>query len=170
MKPSRRTFLAVLLAASVVPQTAVSAEATNPVEIVKGIYRRAAAGTGESGGQFLWLKPADRRRAFTASLVDAWAKADKRTPKGDQGPMSFDPVTNSQDPCLKDFRVTEEAAGPANARVVVSMVECGGARPSPADGIVRYLFRRERGQWRIDDIQGAIDGRGWSVREMLARH
>lgn len=84
--------------------------------------------------------------------------------------MSFDPVTNSQDPCLKDFRVTREAAGPVNARVAVSMVDCGGLRPSPDDRIVRYLFRRERGQWRIDDIQGAIDGRGWSVREMLARH
>ena len=33
---------------------------------------------------------------------------------------------------------------------------------------MRYEFVREAGQWKIDDIKGAIDGSPWSIRGMLA--
>ena len=42
------------------------------------------------------------------------------------------------------------------------------ARANPADKTVRYDFVREAGQWKIDDIKGAVDGTAWSVRALLA--
>ena len=41
------------------------------------------------------------------------------------------------------------------------------ARANPADKTIRYDFGREAGQWKIDDIKGAVDGSPWSVRALL---
>ena len=34
--------------------------------------------------------------------------------------------------------------------------------------LARVLPRREAGQWKIDDIKGAVDGSPWSVSALLA--
>jgi len=35
---------------------------------------------------------------------------------------------------------------------------------------VRYDFVREPGGWKIDDFRGAVDGKPWSVRQLLVNY
>ena len=166
---SRRTLVlsgAALLAASL-PASAQSAGSNDPLAIVNAIYTRASAGDGHSGGQFVWLEAKDRPRYLSKSLVALWAKADANTPKGDEGPPGFDPVTNSQDPEVKSFTVATEARDSGTAVMAVT-IKASQPRPHAADETVRYDFVRDGGHWKIDDIRGAIDGQPWSIRKLLS--
>ena len=166
--PSRRSIALGLPLLLLVPAFARGAE-PDPIDVVTAIYRRAAAGKGESGGQFLWLAAKDRRAAFTSRTAELWDRADKATKPGDMGPIGFDPVTASQDPNLKSFNIKLEEDGPDRARVLVSLTGHGEGKPYAT---LRFLLQREDGRWLIDDI---VSGRGagqdsWSVRKMLQAH
>ena len=110
------------------------------------------------------MRARDRRVHFTRRTADLWHRAEAATPKGDQGPISFDPVTVSQDPSVTRFTVAMEEAGPDTARVAVALVGHGGTKPYAT---ARYHLRRERERWLIDDISGEIEKEPWSVRAML---
>lgn len=149
-------------------------KALDPAMTVTAIYERVLQqGEGRSGGQFLWVLPADRRTWMSASLVALWSRAERRSPGGDQDPVPFDPVTNSQTPCLKNASVAavppERGASKSRARVTVALTGCEGPRPTPSDDILTYDLRRENGAWRVDEIKGTIDGQPWSVRALLAK-
>jgi hypothetical protein len=103
---------------------------------------------------------------LSRQLVDLWAKADAHTPKGDVGPIDFDPVTNSQDPDVKSFKVVAEKLEADKAAIAVTIT---GSRPrtKAADQIVHYDFVRDGDKWKIDDIKGSDDGTTWSIRGML---
>ena len=152
-----------------VPAQPASAQVTSPdpSAIVTAIYRRAAKGKGDSGGQFLWADKAARPKFFSNAMVALWAQAEAKT-EGDGGPIDFDPVTNSQDPNLKSFKVAAEKQTATTATASATMLG-GWPRKFSADETVHYDFVREGGQWKIDDIRGAMDGTPWSVREMLVR-
>ena len=96
-----------------------------------------------------------------------WAKADAHTPKGDVGPVDFDPVTNSQEPDVKSFKVVAEKLEPDTAVIAVTIAGSGAPRSKPADNTIRYNFVHDNGRWKIDDISGASDGEKWSIRAML---
>jgi hypothetical protein len=109
-----------------------------------------------------------RTKYLSKSLVALWAKADVRTRKGDGGPVGFDPVTNSQDPDVKSFKVAAEKQAADKATVAVTIESHQQeARANPVDKTIRYDFVHEAGQWKIDDIKGAVDGGPWSVRALL---
>ena len=83
--------------------------------------------------------------------------------------MDFDPVTNSQDPDVKSFKVAAEKQEAGKATIAVTIESHQReARANPADKTIRYDFVQEAGQWKIDDIKGAVDGSPWSVRALLA--
>ena len=154
------------LLASIVPRQAGSAD--DPAAILTAIYTRVAKGKGDSGGTFVIQKTA-RTKYLSNALAALWAKADARTKKGDSGPVDFDPVTNSQDPDVKSFKVSAGSQQADKATVAVTIESHQQeARANPADKTVRYDFVREAGQWKIDDIKGAVDGTAWSVRALLA--
>ena len=96
-----------------------------------------------------------------------WARADAHTAKGDVGPIDFDPVTNSQDPDVKSFKVAAEKLE-ADKAVIAVTITGHTARAKPSDEIVRYNFVRDDGKWKIDDISGTVDGEAWSIRDMLS--
>lgn len=157
---SRRTFLlaAVALAAS----PALAAPASSPAALITAIYKRAAAGKGDSGGQFVWLNAKSRPRWLSASLIRLWAAADAKVAPGDQGPPGFDPVTNAQDPMVRAFTVATEKQDANTATVAATF------RSHNDQSItVRYDLVRERGTWKIDDIRGTTDGTAWSIRRLL---
>jgi hypothetical protein len=82
--------------------------------------------------------------------------------------VGFDPVTNSQDPDVKSFEVVAEKQDGDKATMAVTIeAHQRDARANPADKTIRYDFVREAGQWKIDDIKGAVDGTPWSVRALL---
>jgi hypothetical protein len=141
--------------------------ANDPVAIVKAIYARAARGKGDGGGAFVIENKAAKARYLSKALVALWAKADAHTPKGDVGPVDFDPVTNSQEPDVISFSVTAEKLEADEAVIAVTIVGRGAPRKNPADNAIRYMFVRDGGPWKIDDISGASDGESWSIRGML---
>jgi uncharacterized protein DUF3828 len=140
----------------------------DPVGILTAIYTRVAKGKGDSGGTFV-IQKASRAKYLSSGLVALWAKADARTRKGDSGPVDFDPVTNSQDPDVKSFKVAMGKQEPDKATVAVTIEgHQQEARTKETDKTIRYDLVREAGQWKIDHIKGAVDGTPWSVRALLA--
>jgi len=158
---------AASLLAPVLPRHAAAAD--DPAGILTAIYTRVAKGKGDGGGTFVIQTKASRTKYLSNALVALWAKADARTRKGDGGPVDFDPVTNSQDPDVKSFKVVAEKQGADKATIAVTIESHQReARANPADNTIRYDFVHEAGHWKIDDIKGAVDGGPWSVRALLA--
>jgi hypothetical protein len=138
----------------------------DPVAIITAIYTRAAKGKGDGGGAFVIENKAAKAKYLSKSLVALWAKADANTPKGDVGPIDFDPVTNSQEPDVKSFKVVAEKLEADKALIAVTITG-RSARAKPSDDIIRYNFVRDDGKWKIDDISGTVDGEAWSIRDIL---
>jgi hypothetical protein len=139
---------------------------SDPLGIVTAIYTRAAKGKGDGGGAFVIENKAAKARYLSKSLIELWARADAHTPKGDVGPIDFDPVTNSQEPDVKSFKVAAEKMETDKAVIAVTIT--GRNARKAADQTLRYDFVRDGATWKIDDIQGASDGEPWSIRSMLA--
>lgn len=150
------------------PPPAINA-ANDPLAITNAIYTRVSAGKGDEGGQFVWLEKRDRPRFLSKSLTALWNQADAKTPKGDQGPPGFDPITNSQDPVVKSFKAEVEAQDDATATIAITMDRTFSGPPQPAtiDDTVRFDFVRDGASWKIDDIRGQVDGSRWSIRRLL---
>ena len=167
---TRRALTLTGLSAFAVSPFALAAPpaASDPVAIVNAIYARAAKGKGDGGGAFIIESKAAKAKYLSKALVALWAKADAHTPKGDVGPVDFDPVTNSQEPDVKSFSVVTEKLEADKAVIAVTIAGRGAAREKAADNTIRYNFVRDGGQWKIDDISGASDGEPWSIRGMLA--
>ncbi|OPY96811.1 hypothetical protein A5906_00345 [Bradyrhizobium sacchari] len=163
---TRRSLVATCLLAAVSPALAQAPATNDPLAILTAIYTRAAKGKGDGGGGFVIENKAAKAKYLSKALVALWAKADAHTPKGDVGPVDFDPVTNSQEPDVKSFRVDAEKMEADKATAAVTITGHRNDR-KPADLIVRYDFVREAGGWRIDDIRGASGGQAWSIRKML---
>ncbi len=163
---TRRTLLTLTFATATV--AALPAFAANgPDAVITAIYQRVATGAGDSGGAFVWVEEKDRRRYFSARIVKLWLEASAKTPQGDQGPIDFDLVTNSQDPLVKAFDVAIEKQDARTAIVVVHISDKAGPMTPTPRGTIRYDMVLENDRWRIDDIRGAIDT-PWSLRKMLA--
>ena len=162
-------FTGLLAAPITRPALAQTAAQNDPVAILTAIYTRAAKGKGDGGAAFVTVDKAARAKYLSKSLIALWAKADKHTPKGDVGPVDFDPVTNSQDPSVKSFKVTSDKMEADKAALSVTMTSQSNMEPRKvaADDTVHYDFVREGGAWKIDDIKGTVDGEAWSIRAML---
>ena len=116
------TGIAGLLAGALVrPSTAEPATPSDPAGIVTAIYTRAAKGKGDGGGGFVIENKAAKAKYLSKELIALWAKADAHTPKGDVGPIDFDPVTNSQDPDVKSFKVATEKLEADKAAIAVTI-------------------------------------------------
>ena len=159
---------ASLLATAVAQRAWAAAPAPDdPLGIITAIYTRAARGKGDGGGAFIIENKAAKAKYLSKSLVELWTKADAHTPKGDVGPVDFDPVTNSQEPDIKSFKVVAEKTEADKAAIAVTFTGRNTPPRKPGDQTVRYDFVREAGHWKIDDIKGASDGEPWSIRAML---
>src|ERR1700721_964122 len=123
----------------------------DPVAILTAIYTRAAKGKGDGGGAFVIENKMAKARYLSKSLVALWAKADAHTPKGDVGPVDFDPVTNSQEPDVKSFKTVAEQLE-ADKAVIAVTIKGNTPRAKPIDNTIRYSFVRDDDLWKIDDI------------------
>ena len=107
------------LLAATLPLKAPAAD--DPAGIITAIYTRVAKGKGDGGGTFVIQTKASRTKYLSNALVALWAKADASTRKGDGGPVDFDPVTNSQDPDVKSFKVAAEKQAADKAIIAVTI-------------------------------------------------
>src|SRR5512140_2136722 len=146
---TRRALTLTGVAAFAVSPFALAAPPSDPVAILNAIYARAARGKGDGGGAFIIENKAAKAKYLSKALVALWAKADAHTPKGDVGPIDFDPVTNSQEPDVKTFSVVAEKLEADKAVIAVTLTGRGAPREKPADNTVRYTFVRDDGQWKI---------------------
>ena len=101
-----------------------------PQAFITAIYTRAAKGKGDGGGSFVIDSKAAKAKYLSKSLIALWAKADAHTPKGDIGPIDFDPVTNSQEPDVKSFKITPEQQDADKATLAVAF---SGHRAAPQE-------------------------------------
>ena len=168
---TRRTFVltgfgSVLWSAAPYLAHAAQPSPSDPVGIINAIYARAAKGKGDGGGAFVIENKAAKAKYLSRSLIELWAKADAHTPKGDVGPIDFDPVTNSQEPDVKSFKVVAEKQDAEKALIAVT-ISGRMPRAKPSDNTVRYNFVREDENGR-STISGTIDGKAWSIRDMLS--
>jgi hypothetical protein len=143
--------------------TALAAPVPNdPLAMVNAIYTRVVSGNGDLGGAFMLN---EKPKYFSKSLIRLWAKSDAHS-EGEQGPIDFDPATNSQDPSVKSFTATAEKIDAGTATIVVKLQrDHEQPRKYAEDDVLRYDFIRDGGHWKIDDIRGATDAKPWSMRE-----
>jgi len=157
----RTAFLAiVLLLASPV------LAADDPAAPIVAIYRIVSAGDGAIGG-YVIMRKKSRHRWLSRSFAVLWDKSDAVTPKGDENPPGADPITDSQDPKVRDPQVVVEKRDAGTAVVAASFRSWGDETRT-----VRYDMVREGGAWKIDDIHTKSDSKAdnyqWSIRKELA--
>jgi hypothetical protein len=132
------------LLAGAITQRADAAQPTqnDPVAIINAIYTRAAKSKGDGGGGFVIETNAAKAKYLSKSLVALWARADAHTPKGDVGPIDFDPVTNSQDPDVKSFKVAAEKLEADTAVIAVSITgrPRGPSPPTTSSATISYAM------------------------------
>jgi hypothetical protein len=172
--PTRRTLvftaLTVLFASSDLSIARAAPPANDPVGIVTEIYARVTRGKGDQGGGFVTDTKAAKAKYLSKPLIALWAKADAATPKDEVGAIDFDPVTNSQDPDVKSFTLATEKLDADKATIAVTLTSRRAERVDAADKVVRFDFVHEGDKWKIDDIRGAVDGKPWSIRELLTQY
>lgn len=71
---------------------------------------------------------------------------------------------------MKSFKVVSKKSEANKATVTVTLTARHSARKNSADDIIRYDFVRETGGWKIDDIRSAVDGKPWSIRQLLVNY
>lgn len=160
MPISRRHALA-FTGAFLLPQGARAQQTHAAVAVVAALYAEHIKSI-DGDGKPVQANGAVWPRFFTPSLIVLWRKVNSRTPDGDQGPVDFDPFTASQDPEVKDLKLTLEASAEASATVLASFRQHGG------ETRVAYSLRKAKEGWRIDDVVTRIEGQRWSLRRALS--
>jgi hypothetical protein len=158
---SRRWLLAMGLALSL-PSGASLAAARDPLAVLTEIYRDAVKGEGPS-----WIDAAGRPKYLSKSLIALWAKSDKKTPPGDEGPVDFDLVCDTNGLSLAGFSLKVKKQDERTATIAATLAYSAGD-VSPGATIVTYDLVREDGQWKIDELRGS-GPTVWSLRNMLTR-
>ncbi len=148
------------------PSPAPAAVPSDPKSFVEGLYKKITAGKGESGGQQFWLDPKARPKTFSKSLVAAWKKAEAQVPKGEVGPLDFDPFTASQDPRVKKVVVRLVSSEGAKAEVEVK-VYSPEALQADEPVVLSISLVDEAGAWKIDDMLDHSPSNGWRLRDFM---
>ena len=156
----RRAFLLLMTAWTLLPASARAAAGANPgdrepEDIVGEIYRLYAGPKGD----YQQGSIEDKRVSafFSKSLRAALKAMNARSKKINEPILDFDPVTDSQDPLVERLSIA-----PERASVVAATFFSGELKH-----VVRYVFSREDGAWRIDDISGGEGEGKWDLREII---
>lgn len=139
--------------------------AHEPVEIVTEIYRVAAGPNRKYEGTSAIENRQVRKLYLSKSLVAALVAMKKREKDGVI--LDFDPITNSQDPSVKNLTIAQESKADAKAVVAAKFFSFDEKEPS----IVRYDFIKDGADWRIDEITGQRGGdktQAWSLRKVIS--
>jgi hypothetical protein len=135
----------------------------SPRDMVVEIYRLAAGPKGDYSA----VSPLEQRAVraqFTPSLRKAMEAMERRSKKLNEPILDFDPVTNSQDPSVIDLKIESENEEANDATVAASFKQEEAAKTPTT---VRYLFKKEAGAWKLDDITGDASGEKWDLREII---
>jgi hypothetical protein len=161
---SRRAMLSFILLASASGICRAAPAAVNdPSDVVAAIYKAAAGPGGKyDDGISVFFDPGSRRRFLSKNLQAELKVMEKRTPKGDESDLDFDPVCACNDPSVEDLKITTESQNDTQAVVVADFQS-----HDEKDRIVlRYLLVKENGAWKVDDIISTGKDK-WQVRKIV---
>jgi len=156
----RRIFLAAFLAAFCALPAAAAEQ--SPTEMVIEIYHIAAGPKGDYQVPSA-IDDAKVRKNLTKSLLAAKKAMDLRSKKTNEPILDSDPVTNSQDPIVRNLSIALESSDAAKTVVAASF----DSEAKPPRNVVRYIFAREGGAWKIDDITGENGDEKWDLRDLM---
>ena len=134
----------------------------SPKDFVEEIYKIAAGPKGDYSTPSAF-DDARVRKHFTKSLLSADRAMEARSKKLNEPILDFDPITNSQDPSVRNLSIAVENADAAKTVVAASFDSEGQTR-----NVVRYIFVREGGAWKLDDIKGEAGADKWDLREIIS--
>lgn len=143
--------------------------AHEPRDIIVQIYKLGAGEEGAYDGPSAFDDKRVRRAYFSKSLLAALAAMEKKEKATDSLILDFDPVTNSQDPDVKNLSITEEMKTADKATIAAKFWSYNETQPS----IVRYDFVKEGKAWKLKEIRGESPKERnvppWSLRKIIAR-
>ena len=140
---------------------ALSAEQT-PIAVVKQIY---SGKTPTTKGIDVIGNKTLRAKFLTKELGAAIQKdVDQSAASNEVGALDFDPVSDSQDPMIRDLRIEPLSTEGDKAQVKVSF-----NRGDPKRDELLYDLVKEGGTWHVYDIskKGSAD-EAWSLRALLS--
>jgi hypothetical protein len=144
------------------PAGAAQAEVA-PAEIVKAMYKLAFKGIADTSYQ-AYTDDSFRAKYFTAALRQAARGIDAHNLKFHDDVLDWDPILASNGFADPSNFVVRTAKSDAGSALVVASFGKGKERAS-----VAYLFVRDGGGWRVDDISSAPGATGvnvWSLRKI----
>ena len=153
--------LALGIMAPVLAMSALAAE-TAPEAVVQQIYSGKTPTT--KGIDIIGNKKL-RAKFLTKELGAAVQKDFDQSAKANEvGALDFDPVSDSQDPMIKDLKIEPASVQGDRAQVGVSF-----NRGDPKRDELIYELVKENEQWRVSNIskKGSAD-EAWSLRQMLS--
>ena len=153
----------VLASVAAAPLAAAPKPAPDPGGGVASLY------ADEQAGRSPLLDPRHRAAKLTTGLAALWARADAAVPSGEDGPIDFDVVTNSQGATVKSDTLTIERRDATHATVAAKLVLDNWLRASPRENVVRYDLVLDGARWRIDDVRGVAEPHVWSLRDLLTQ-
>lgn len=155
----RQILIALAFAGAVLPAMAGDPA---PKDVVVEIYHIAAGPKGDYQAPSAFD---DRqvRKHWTKSLLAAQSAMERRSKKLNEPILDFDPVTNSQDPSVRNLAIDVESADSAKT-VVAARFDSEGEKDA---NVVRYIFVRDGGAWKLDDIRGERGDDKWDLREII---
>ena len=170
MPPFRLALLAALLAALLgSPLAPALAGGPDASRFIESIYAHGR----EDAVSSQWSDRGKRGAWLSRDLTALWNRCDARARqlKDELGALDFDIGTNSQLgwDSFGGFAVSVASRGDGRA-VVNARLKNGpntAERKFDSDNVIRYDLVQEGGAWRIDDVSSTIDGKPWSLRELL---
>ena len=168
--PFRFFLLAAVLAALLGPPLAVAfAAGADAGRFIESIYAHGH----EDAVASQWSNAGKRGAWLSRDLTALWSRSDARARKSkdELGALDFDIGTNSQLgwEAFMGFTVNIVSQGDGRAVVNVRLENAPdtAARKFDSDNVIRYDLVEEGGAWRIDDVGSTVDGKPWSLREIL---
>jgi hypothetical protein len=143
----RRSFLAASLLLAAAP--ALAAGPTDPVEIVKYFYSFSAGKSGKWEGPSAFFDKTIRKTYFSPSLLALLAEEEKLS-EGEIGAIDYDPISNSQDPSVRNLKILPVSQTVDAARVGATFTR--EAKATAPKVLIYYDFVREGGAWKLNDM------------------
>ena len=161
---NRRYFFAIALAATLGMANSSARADESPVAIVTLFYKVSAGKDGKYSGNSAYYQDKIRIKYFSKSLRALADAVDKKAKKENGVGLDFDPVTDSQDPSVKDLKFEADGETDGEAAVKASFAVDGGADRK----VIRYLFFRQNNAWKLDNMTTGAGEEGWDLRKLLA--
>jgi len=110
------------------------------------------------------FRPPRRQNLMTTALSDLFARDEQYMAEaGEMWNIGADPFLNGQDGEVKQLNIDTEPVAAGKANVIATFRSFG----KPVT--VRFRMLLENGGWRIDDIVNSLEGKDYSVRELLSQ-